>query len=962
MSNTEKIEKILDLWEEANSPSDISSFLAALDVVLSAQEKFEVQNRIRKLIQVNHRLNNLNINNDIISDTDKNTESLSRTRFRKNEEPIPGYRLVDFIGEGGYGEVWKAIAPGGFEVALKILKNSSQYNIERKALPLLRAIHHPNLIPIFGAWETDQGIVIAMQLAEQSLEDKFSERNSTPFSKQELLNYFTDIARAVDYLNFPQSSEREKIQHGDIKPDNIFLAGGAVQLGDFSLVKSFQNTSTVHPGSLSLSFAAPECLQGRISDYSDQYSLAVTWYYLRSGHLPFEGSPGEVVQAHLFTPPDLSCFVGNERVALAHALAKKPSERWKNCTEFVRILNTPDSSPITKHSSKNGLFICTLLGIALLFLGGSMFFWNFFDHNKEKQKTDSTQNREQLPLQKPVLQSKPSEPDPSVNKPKTTSRETSQTPVPKQPQSDTEAVDEMKTQIRKKLHDEYQSVLDACIQFESDLFDIKEKYPLNSEIYMPLYQKDPLLALNYYLAHQSVMIDPLMETLPVYNARQNPNCKIYLDLNVYDEVLFWCRVFKADPELCTQTDISSEGLGLYDHRAGIVYSLQNSVYDLQAYALNCLGKIEELQQLNEKAKSFYPDNDKVQRRILKIISGELNICKNQTSEQLNQKKRSCDIWKNEVNQELVRRCVKRQQDFYNSLKRWEDPHKYLDNLYDILLSSDDKKDGSGYQSEMNSFMRSELEKQYRSVYLASRKYSHEKKWFLFEDTLHLGGCPEVIKSLAKRPENRQARTFTSDELAAYYESLQPEYRLKNNSQSSDDVDSLFKESVILCNVCRPQFAFPPNSRFAKWNHEQSKKQIVQLLADEPKEKPFSKDPDLLQMLCTHFYIEPEPELHDLFRSLAERTCANPPACRFYIKSSLMTLIPILTDDDLKWLGYLACNSIWWDVRNSSAWTLGQIERPECKTYLQNAIEREPFYFVRRQMEAALNRHLQSEKK
>ncbi len=254
---------------------------------------------------------------------------------------------MESIGEGGYGSVWKAIGPGGFNVAIKILKKSARQNIEENAILLLRTIHHPNLIPIFGAWQSDSGVIIAMQLADTTLENEFRARLSRgeSFKQAELHGYFIEIAKAIDYLNFPQLGKEQKIQHGDVKPDNIFLSGGSVQLGDFSLVKSYEHTDTTHPGSMTLAFVAPECINGRISDYSDQYSLAVTWYYLRTGRLPFVGSVAEILNGHLHQAPDLSRFNGTERTALERALAKEPARRWPNSMTFVRMLTSNDPAP-----------------------------------------------------------------------------------------------------------------------------------------------------------------------------------------------------------------------------------------------------------------------------------------------------------------------------------------------------------------------------------------------------------------------------------------------------------------------------------------------------------------------------------------------------------------------------------------------------------------------------------------
>ena len=77
--------------------------------------------------------------------------------YREGDVPIPGYQLVDFLGRGGFGEVWKGTAPGGFEVAIKIINLSAKPGLkEFRALQLVRRIRHPNLVPVTAFWVKDQ--------------------------------------------------------------------------------------------------------------------------------------------------------------------------------------------------------------------------------------------------------------------------------------------------------------------------------------------------------------------------------------------------------------------------------------------------------------------------------------------------------------------------------------------------------------------------------------------------------------------------------------------------------------------------------------------------------------------------------------------------------------------------------------------------------------------------------------
>jgi hypothetical protein len=268
-------------------------------------------------------------------------------------EPVPGYRLARPIGRGGFGEVWEVAAPGGFRVAFKFVEAEGRAGAaESQALQIIRNLRHPNLLTVFATWRTDRWIIIGMELADKTLShclDEVLGRGEAGLPRRPLVRYAQDTAKVLDFLNKPRhflgGPKPTGIQHGDIKPQNILLLGEGVKVGDFGLMRLLARAVDRHAGGMTPQYAAPEVFEGRISRWSDQYALAVTWCQLRGGRLPFAGPPAAVAAGHLYAEPDLSALPEEERPVVARALSKDPRHRWPNCRAFIKALADCRATP-----------------------------------------------------------------------------------------------------------------------------------------------------------------------------------------------------------------------------------------------------------------------------------------------------------------------------------------------------------------------------------------------------------------------------------------------------------------------------------------------------------------------------------------------------------------------------------------------------------------------------------------
>jgi serine/threonine protein kinase len=251
-----------------------------------------------------------------------------------------GYRLLKLLGRGAFGEVWRAEAPGGVSVAIKIVTRSvtgAEAQRELDALQLMKRLRHQNLVVLQAFFSLPDRLIIVLEMADGSLRRRFQqcqEAGLPGIPAPELLRYFREAADALDYLH------AEQVQHRDIKPDNILLLGSHIKVADFGLAKLLEKSSlqtASHAGTPI--YMAPEVWNSKLSVHSDQYSLAIMYAELRTGRFPFAyDSLPSLMKAHLMDAPDLTALGPHEQPVLLRALAKDPSQRYPSCTSFVKAL------------------------------------------------------------------------------------------------------------------------------------------------------------------------------------------------------------------------------------------------------------------------------------------------------------------------------------------------------------------------------------------------------------------------------------------------------------------------------------------------------------------------------------------------------------------------------------------------------------------------------------------------
>ncbi|QEL20945.1 protein kinase domain-containing protein [Limnoglobus roseus] len=303
---------------------------------------------------------------------------MSSLNYDVNDEPISGYRIVEFLGEGNFGTVWKAIeTESEIYVALKVidLSRSPSALKELKGLNLVRNLRHPNLIPIYTARIKDRDgrelpigkaeevrakdqlseLVIAMGLGDRSLSARLKQSHPPGASPadyrglplEEVLGYMYGAAKGIDYLNRADHNLGPgvgdgPIIHCDIKPDNLMIVAGEIQIADCGVAVLVTPDARQTRASCSLAYSPPELPANKPSPGTDQYSLAITYSELRTGQLPIPRnlSQLEVMLAHAEGKLDFShrTLTKGESLVLKWATAVQPKTRYSSCWEMVKQL------------------------------------------------------------------------------------------------------------------------------------------------------------------------------------------------------------------------------------------------------------------------------------------------------------------------------------------------------------------------------------------------------------------------------------------------------------------------------------------------------------------------------------------------------------------------------------------------------------------------------------------------
>jgi len=262
-------------------------------------------------------------------------------------EQIGRYKILEEIGRGGMGLVYKAKDPNiGRLVALKVIKLSfdaddamteemhERFAREARAAGIL---HHPNIVTIFEVSEYNNRPFFAMEYINgQSLKIIIEQKKLT---SEEAINFTIQICEGLG------KAHEANIVHRDIKPSNIMIGiDNRLKILDFGLATVKGSDKITQTGSTmgTFGYMSPEQIQGKGADHrSDLFSLGVVFFEMLTFAKPFRGE-NEATLSHAIiydTADPLNKYSndipsGCQRV-VDKMLEKDPEKRFENATDIL---------------------------------------------------------------------------------------------------------------------------------------------------------------------------------------------------------------------------------------------------------------------------------------------------------------------------------------------------------------------------------------------------------------------------------------------------------------------------------------------------------------------------------------------------------------------------------------------------------------------------------------------------
>jgi serine/threonine protein kinase len=282
--------------------------------------------------------------------------------------PFGQYRLLELLGRGGMGEVWRAYdTVTDRVVALKVLpanfaEDSLFQERFRREAHAAAQLNEPHVVPIHTYGQIDGRLYVDMRLIEGR--DLQTVLAAGPLPPERAVRIIEQVARAV------HAAHKVGLVHRDIKPSNILLdEHDFAYLIDFGIARAAGETGLTATGGVigTLGYMAPERFStGQADARSDIYALACVLYECLTGRGPFPGeSLEQQLAGHLATPPPRPSNAGAPSgfdSVIATGMAKNPAQRYSTTVELARAAQDAVTTPLPRPAGPTSVRTATTPG------------------------------------------------------------------------------------------------------------------------------------------------------------------------------------------------------------------------------------------------------------------------------------------------------------------------------------------------------------------------------------------------------------------------------------------------------------------------------------------------------------------------------------------------------------------------------------------------------------------------
>jgi len=265
-----------------------------------------------------------------------------------SERLVGNYRILERIGQGGMGTVYRAIdVMLEREVALKILRPdlAGQPDVEarfRDEAVTLARLNHPNIAVLYSLVREGEELFMVMEFVKgESLESILARSGAVDAP--------TSVAWCCQVLDAMEYAHRKGVVHRDLKPANLMLTEtGLIKVTDFGIARVLGGHRRTRDGRIigTIAYMSPEQVHGQdVDGRSDIYSLGTVLYELVTGRVPFEAADEFDLMCAQINEPPVAPHVRQPGVpewlsaAVLKALAKAPGDRHQTAAAFREVLH-----------------------------------------------------------------------------------------------------------------------------------------------------------------------------------------------------------------------------------------------------------------------------------------------------------------------------------------------------------------------------------------------------------------------------------------------------------------------------------------------------------------------------------------------------------------------------------------------------------------------------------------------